>query len=164
MKDIKTKQPGWAREEDFYGPFTKLGVMDPNHGKEITFLTGKFKGKDGLYLEKLDVQHRVVVLAGPGETVDRVRSMWEHTFKIRGFDGEFYSFEQAETDRVVAMNNRRRAAGLLPVGESLERRSRAVSPDPEEQLVQQIRQAMSELGISGPLPDRVVKKVNRRRG
>ena len=163
MKDIAKRNPEFAIEEDVYGPFTRLGVMDPNHGKEITFVTGKFKGKDGLYLEKLDVQHRVVILAGPRERNDRVRSVWEHTFKMRGFGGEYYSFEQAETDRVTAVNHRRRVAGLMPVGEGLRARARPVSPDPEDQLVQQIRQAMGELGIDGPLSDRVIKKVNRRR-
>lgn len=150
-------------EEDVYGPFTRLGMMDPNYGTELMFVSGKFQGKGGMYLEKLNVQHRVVVFAGPRERADLVRATWEHTFKLKGFDGEYYTFQQAEKDREDVANGRRQAAGLRPLGEGFVGRSRPVTPDREDQLVEKIKHAMEQLGINGPLPERVVTKVNRRR-
>ena len=148
-------------EEDMYGPFTKLGIMDPNYGTEITFVDGKFRGRSGMYLEKINVQHRVVVYGLPRERTDTVQSVWEHTFKIKGFDGEYYSFEQVETDREVMADNRRREAGLLPLGVAKNAKNRA-KPGRVDRLVEEIWQAMDRLGFNGPLSEEVVRKVNLR--
>ncbi len=84
--EVPKRELGFPEEEDYYGPFTKLGINDPFHGTEVAFVSGQYKGRTGMYLERLAVQHRVVVYRGPRERTDVVRTMWEHTFRLKGFD------------------------------------------------------------------------------
>ena len=161
--EVPKKRSEFPEEEDHYGPYTKLGINDPHHGREIMFVSGKFRGRSGLYLERLDVQHRVVVYGGPQERTDVVRAVWEHTFKMKGFDGEYGVFSEVNEDYVLLGNNWRRRMGLPPREEGRAPRARPVTPDREDQLVEGIRQLMDRLEVEGPLSDRVVKKVNRRR-
>ena len=44
--------PSWARH---------LGVHDPNHGRRVYIKRGKFAGRDGVYLEKCAVFHKLRV-------------------------------------------------------------------------------------------------------
>ncbi len=161
--EVSKRELEFPEEEDYYGPFTKLGINDPFYGTEIAFVSGQYRGRTGMYLEKLKVQHRVVVYRGPRERTDVVKAVWEHTFRVKGFDGEYGTFEEVDKDRRALGNEMRRRHGLPSREGGHSARGRPVTPDREDQLVAEIQGMMDRLGMEGPLPDRVVKKVNRRR-